>query len=396
MRTFVIHSPSELDRLVPRWRTLLQNAVHAQPVMTPLWLLAWWREFGEGEGRGLRVLSVEDEGELIGLVPLSLRTKAYRRAIPVRRLELLGTGEDESNEICSEYVGAIAKRGREHEVASATARSLRRRAFGAWDELHMPRMSGDDPFVHRLAIALSSSGIATVLEQSGASPYVPLPSTWDEYLRLLPSSRRYLVTRSLRELEQWAGEGRYALRVARTAEELTEGRTILRDLHAERWEAAGRAGVFSGDRFTRFHDEVMRKTLAGEDGISLELGWLEARGKPIAATYNLVYANRVYFYQGGRSVHVPLKLRPGIAMHALSIRRSIEARRSEYDFLGGTSRYKMDLALATRPLVTLRAVAPGLRARAVEVARNITERAIARVRAARSTTAGQKEERATE
>ena len=102
----------------------------------------------------------------------------------------------------------------------------------------------------------------------------------------------------------------------------------------------------------------MPRLWAGEDGASLELLWLVVRGEPIAASYNVVFGNKVYFYQSGRRMDVPKAVRPGIAMHALAIQRSIEAGRREYDFLQGASRYKRDLALASRALVTLRAVAP--------------------------------------
>jgi len=183
--------------------------------------------------------------------------------------------------------------------------------------------------------------------------------------------------------------GKWELCRARTAAELVEGKRVLWMLHAERWAASGRSGVFASTRFARFHDEVMPRMLAGEDGVSLELQWLRVRGEPIAAMYNIVYAGKVYFYQSGRRVDVPRAVRPGIAMHAMAIRTSIEAGRREYDFLGGASRYKRDLALALRPLVTLRAVAPSLRARAVEAARLLADGAIARVRAAQDPDAGQ-------
>jgi CelD/BcsL family acetyltransferase involved in cellulose biosynthesis len=155
---------------------------------------------------------------------------------------------------------------------------------------------------------------------------------------------------------------------------------VLRDLHGERWTAVGKEGVFASERFARFHDAVLPRLLAGEDGASVELSWLVARGQPIAAAYNLVYAGRVQFYQSGRRVDLPKGLRPGIALHALLLREAIERGRVEYDFLAGSSRYKRDLALASRPLVTMRAVAPGLRARAVEGMRRLADRAIERVR----------------
>jgi CelD/BcsL family acetyltransferase involved in cellulose biosynthesis len=195
-------------------------------------------------------------------------------------------------------------------------------------------------------------------------------------------SRRYVVTRSLRELDAWSTSG-WVLRRARTRQELQEGTRVLRALHAERWSAEGRSGVFASQRFARFHDAVMPRLLAGEDGASLELVWLVAQGRPLAASYSIVYRGKLYFYQSGRRVDVPKSVRPGIALHALSIRASIEAGLREYDFLAGASRYKRDLALASRPIVTLRAVAGTARARGVEAVRVLTERAIARVRAVR-------------
>jgi CelD/BcsL family acetyltransferase involved in cellulose biosynthesis len=389
---------TELEGLAPAWRRLLARAAHAEPVLTPLWLLSWWRQFGDADGRALRVVAVEDGGELVGLVPFVLRTATHRRAIPVRRIELLGTGEDEADEIASEYVGGLALDGRQHGVARITTDALVDGALGEWDELRLPAMSSEDPLVPRLAEALRHRGLPAVVTRSGECHFVPLPSTWAEYLSELGSSRRYTVTRALRELEKWAGKGGWEIRTAATATDLAEGQRILQDLHAERWTAAGRKGVFANARFKRFHDAVMPRLLAGEDGATLELSWLAVRGEPIAASYSIVFGNKVYFYQSGRRMDVPKSVRPGIAMHALSIQRSIEAGRREYDFLEGQSRYKRDLALGARSLVTLRAVAPHLRARTVEAARVLAERAIAQIRGVRARGAGgsASEERASE
>lgn len=388
MRTRVVRDASELEAIVPAWRRLLGRASHPEPVLTPLWLLTWWRILGEPDGRSLRVLVVEGGEDLVGLVPLSWRSTAHRRAIPVRRVELLATGEQEADEICFDYVGGLVARGREDDVAAATARALADGSLGDWDELRMPSMSGEDPLVPKLAGALRAGGVRVAVEPSGECPHIPLPGSWDEYLRQLGSSRRYVVTRSLRELEKWAGPGGWRMQRASTRENLDEGLGILRALHGERWSAAGRSGVFASERFTRFHEQVMPRMLEGEDGTSLDLTWLLVRGAPIAASYGIVYGGKLYFYQSGRRVEVPKGVRPGIALHALAIRASIEAGLREYDFLAGASRYKRELALAFRPLVTLRAVAPSLRARAVETVRTLTERAIlSYARAVRATRA---------
>jgi CelD/BcsL family acetyltransferase involved in cellulose biosynthesis len=107
---------------------------------------------------------------------------------------------------------------------------------------------------------------------------------------------------------------------------------------------------------------------------ALELAELCARGEPVAALYNVVWKDKVYFYQSGRRADLPGKLRPGIVAHALAIRASIEAGRREYDFLAGAARYKMDLALATRPLVEVRVAQKSLREAMREGAKRAAKR----------------------
>src|SRR3954451_25292040 len=85
----IIDDVARLDALVPAWRELLPRAAFAEPVLAPLWLLAWWKQFGDADGRKLRVLALRDGARLVGLVPLSTRLVLHRRAIPVRRIELL-------------------------------------------------------------------------------------------------------------------------------------------------------------------------------------------------------------------------------------------------------------------------------------------------------------------
>jgi CelD/BcsL family acetyltransferase involved in cellulose biosynthesis len=194
-----------------------------------------------------------------------------------------------------------------------------------------------------------------------------LPPTWDDYLRALGGRRRHLVRRSIRDLEAWAGES-LTLRCAETEAELERGRHVLESLHAERWTATGGRSLFDSERFRAFHRRVIPDLFRRGE---LELLWLEARGEPLAALYNVVHAGKVYFYQGGRRMDLPRGLRAGIALHAHAIRRAIEKGRSEYDFLAGRSRYKLDLATDARPLCTLSAWSGALAPRLDAVSRQV-------------------------
>jgi CelD/BcsL family acetyltransferase involved in cellulose biosynthesis len=218
----------------------------------------------------------------------------------------------------------------------------------------LPALNGEAAMTTALADAFQSAGLPTTRTVTEQAPYLPLPATWDAYLKGLAGRDRYKVTRSLRDFDKWA-DGSAQLHVAATPAELVEGRRILVRLHRERWDAEKQPGKFRAPRYIGFHEEVMAQFL--QQG-RLELAWLSVRGEPIAAQYNLVWNEKVYYYQCGRKMDLPM-VRPGFVLHAYLIRRAIEAGRREYDFLGGVSPYKMQLAKATRPLVQLRAARVG-------------------------------------
>ncbi len=355
LRFHLVTEFAELCAMRGAWEDLMRRSGLNEPMVTPDWTLAWWRVFG-APGRSLRAALFFDGPRLVGLAPLLERRCRHRSGIPFRRLELLASGEDQADEICSCNLGVIAERGAEADVARALAGALTGAALGAWDELVMPAMRTDGALAVLLARELRQQGIDARIEVTDVSPYIPLPSSWEAYLGALSTSRRYLVRRSMRDLEAWAG-GALTFERARTREELAQARAILVRLHAERWSAEGRAGVFASRRFREFHDEVMPAMF--ERG-ALDLAWLSARGEPVAALYNLVWNNKLYFYQCGRRVDLPKGLRPGTVIHAYAIRAAIEEGRREYDFLDSPCQYKLALSLSARPLIELRAARPSV------------------------------------
>lgn len=381
LRSEVIEDVAGLTRLTAAWRGLLTRASSPSPSKTPTWLLAWWRQFGGLDGRRLCTIAIHDEatGALVGLVPLCRRTVRVRRVVPIRRIELLATGEDDTDEICSDYTGAIVAAGYESEVARAVAQLVVSGRLGGFDHLVLERMSGDDPFAAQLTGALIQLGVQTTLSEEGACPYVPLPASFETYRQQLDRDARYVVNRSLRELEKWAGKAGYTRVVARTPDQLAEGRAILHSLHGERWSGNGYEGVFASPRFTRFHDEAMAALLDGTDG-KLELQWLIVEGRPVVALYNIVYRGRVYFYQSGRALDLPKGVKIGVAAHALALQAAIDDGHTEYDFLAGASQYKRQLALAKHPLVTLTAAAPTVRARTAVAAAAALNQGLRRAR----------------
>jgi CelD/BcsL family acetyltransferase involved in cellulose biosynthesis len=369
----VVSDPQELDRLAPAWTNLLERSDDNRPMLAPIWLRTWWRVYGAG--RRLRVGLFHDGPRLVGLAPLLARRCWHRRCLPFRRLEPLGADVDEGDGVGSDYLGPIAERGAEELVADALADAIAAGRFGPCDEVVLPVMAGDRPLPQLLTVAFRRAGFAAECVQTGAAPYISLPSKWEDYLQALSGSQRYYLRRSQRDFDAWAaGESRIERVTSLT--ELAEGKRILIALHGERWAAAGQKGALCAARFAAFHDAVLRELLRAG---ALELLWLTVRGRPVAAVYNIVWDRKVLFYQSGRQPDVPRGVRPGIVLHAQAIRAAIDAGHREYDFLGGESQYKSQLAPTSRPLVHVRAVRRSL----IEHARSLIEAGIARTRSTR-------------
>lgn len=361
----VIDDPGELESLAPAWRELMGRSQIDELALTPTWVTTWWRTFGAG--RELRVLAVHEDGNLIGLALLQRRRHLYGGWLPFSRLELLCTGEDQHEEICSPYVGILAQRGREAVASDQLALALTRGELGPWDELHLTAMVETDSILAPLQDSLRRGGMRPRAQVINASAFIALPATWDDYLAGLPSQRRYFVRRTLRDLEAWlAPDGRETL--VRSSQDLERGQSILYELHRQRWQGEGRPGVFEAPRFRAFHEAVMAAFLDGRDA-ELELCWLERGGAPVSVLYNIVYGGRVYFYQSGRVLDAPKGVRPGIGAHLVAIRRAIADGRREYDFLEGAHLYKSQLSSEERRIVEIRALSPALTSRALETAR---------------------------
>ena len=370
----VIRTSDELEAHAAEWEEIVAASEAPLPMSSPTWLATWWRIFGKQAGRELSVFTCRERGRLVGMVPLVRRSYWYGGALPFRRLEWMGTGEGEADEICCEYLAPITRSGFEDAAVESFGAALADGLLGSWDELVLPAMDGSSAWPKRLEQHLGASGVRVATTSTNVATRVALPASFDRFLASLSSSSRYLVRRAMRDLDTYAG-GNVELRRASTPRELEIGRSVLLSLHDERWQGQG---AFRSARFHAFHERVMPELFARGE---LELVWMMARDEPIAAAYNFVHRGTVHFYQGGRRTDLPKHLRPGIAMHAHAIRRAIDLGHHHYDWMAGGARYKRQLGTETRPIVTLRAVRPSLRETVREFARGTRH-------AARSLTAG--------
>jgi CelD/BcsL family acetyltransferase involved in cellulose biosynthesis len=333
-----------LRALEPVWNPLLSRSAGNTIGLTWEWLSTWWEVFERD--RDLCVLVVRDGPEVIGIAPLLKRTIQYYGLFQYRRIEFLGSGEDEADEICTEYLDFIILRGREEEVLRCMFGYLH--GEEGFDEMLLTSISGTSanlPIVQALAAA---EGTVATTTSDGIAIFRELPASWEGFLSSLSRDFRKKLLRDLRTFENEGGE----LLEIESEESFTTHFPTLIELHQSRWRAQGEPGVFASERFRAFHTRVAARLLPKR---WVKLFVMKVAGIPIAALYDFVYAGKLYYYQSGFRTEASKLASPGMLIRTLGIRSAIEHGLTECDFLKGQpGSYKFRWGGKTRPIVQLR------------------------------------------
>src|SRR5437763_13235805 len=120
-----INTDEGLEALVPEWAALWQRVPHATPFQSPLWLTAWWRQFGTGMPR---IVIAHAGGRLIGVLPLyELREPECVKLLP------LGIS-------VSDYIDALCDPAYPRVADALLAAIL---DIPGWQECHLPDLPAD-------------------------------------------------------------------------------------------------------------------------------------------------------------------------------------------------------------------------------------------------------------
>jgi CelD/BcsL family acetyltransferase involved in cellulose biosynthesis len=91
----------------------------------------------------------------------------------------------------------------------------------------------------------------------------------------------------------------------------------------------------------------------------------------IAVIYFHLVNNNVYFYLQGINYEADQKLKPGLVAHAIASQYFLEQGMKIYDYMGGYSQYKCQLAMQSETLVTVCIQNPQLQFRIEKIGQRI-------------------------
>jgi len=291
---------------------------------SPEWLLGWWKIYAAPDDALHIILVMDGGGGLIGLAPLYLQSRGNFKTFRV-----LGARDN-----CTHHTDWLSAAGQESRVGIEVARSLLQ-CRQDWKRLLFEAVDADAVSIRTTMDHLIEHGCLGHRRRINSCWRIPLPESFEDYLRMLSGSSR----KRCRKLQRrFFDSGEIKIRQVEDEADLRKGFEVLLQLHGARWGSARQPlGVFSDPKFRSFHETVARVLLAEKQ---LRLAWLERDGRPIAAEYQFFDADTVYAYQAGLDLSMD-EYAPGKLSMMAAIQFALAKGCKSFDLLGGDEPYKL-------------------------------------------------------
>jgi CelD/BcsL family acetyltransferase involved in cellulose biosynthesis len=314
----VVRTPS-VEGLRREWDDLAAR-VDASPFACPGWTAAWERAFAP---RGVEVLTVRRDAELVAVVPVRRRTGLLAAAANVHSPELpaLTLDADAARELAEVLMG---------QAPAALS-------------LTMADPEGD--LAREVRAAARARGRRVVERTLQRSPLVELDGSWDQYAATRGRSLLADLRRRSRRLEE---RGEVTVTEA-TAAETSTAFAELSALEAAGWKGARGTAMASRPATRRFYAEVA--AWAADRG-TLRLALLRLDGRPLAGLLGLEESGVHYLlkcaYDPAEAAFSPVKL-----LLRDAVQRAFARGLRRIELLGAAEPYKLQWATGSRPRIAL-------------------------------------------
>ena len=307
-----------LESLGSEWDDLVRAMPRPSPFMLHGWLVEWWRQFGDGAS--LAVVTARRHDRLVGVAPMYVR-----RSHGVRVARFLGGHE-------SALADLLLAPGEAQSTGSDLLAELRRQPFDYADFFGVPEVS-----------ALARAGGPPQMRRIDA-PVLDMPDGWDTaYAAKTSAKKRNLHRRRLRQLCEI---GDVDFTVGRTKRELEP---LLEDafrLHALRWQGRPDGSSFGTETGQRFHRAALGRL--ADDGV-LRIVLMRVGGQPAAFHYFFALDGVMIVHRLGFAPALS-RYSPGLVATLETLRIASQDGLTRVEFLGGSERYKIELADRLEPL----------------------------------------------
>ncbi len=333
--------------LMAEWRALLQGGdLHLS--LSPEWVSA--AAAAHGRLGDVRFFIGHSEGTLFGVIPFMVE-RIRICGVRLTALQLAGN-------IVSYHHELVAP-GREAELLEAWLASR------DWDVFVARGLNKGGASARAIAEVGRRRGSYLVRLPGERSPYIPITSSWEDFLASQSRNFRSNLTRKERRL---AAAGMVEERWFRSGADVADLLDCMLTVEAGSWKA--NAGIAIGGRpAERDYYRLLLPLLADSGHLAANALYLD--GTPVA--YHLCYSCRGRVGNLKTSFQEPFQeLSPGAVVIARAIRKAFEEGAREFDFHGGSHAHKLLWTQCAREHETLFLFSRSVKACAVGAVKTVT------------------------
>jgi CelD/BcsL family acetyltransferase involved in cellulose biosynthesis len=338
-----IKKVAQFDKMEQEWTQHLSALKHLSFFMTWKWLNLWWHTFSTPSD-SLKIILIKEQQELIAILPLYVKDKAC--------IMFIGQGEKEQDEVSTEYIDIIAKKGLNSSTIQTIEKHLSESTINHFVfQNYLPNSA-----ISQLICKLNSNYWTNTY--LAGKRYIANLNT--ELNSTLTQFNPSLIKRLLRAKRKAETKLDMQLVNHNTQESVKQGMKNLEKTHQLRWQSKNKLGVFNSELFKYFHQHFSQYALHHH---WLELNTLVINNQDIATIYCINYGNKCYFYQSGIDTTFRPNISPGYLIHILQMEKSINKSILAYDFMKGSvsGSYKKKISNESCNMYTTKMVKKSLR-----------------------------------
>jgi len=338
------------------WQAL-ENRIQSTGLMnSAAWTRNWVRHYGDLLPH--RIAIGRQEGAIVGMTLLTTGVSQHDGPFPIRTLHFGTAGEPELDSVCVEYNRLLAAPA--HRATYVTQLLRHVHANESWECLFMEGMAAEDaqeilrqsPAIELQERPCHYCDLQTFRdsEKSGKEPW-----------RLFGESTKTNLRRAFRDL------GELTIDWSETSEDALTLYDEMIIHHQERWQTAGKPGVFSSKRFTAFHRDLISELVPQQRAVLVRA---RQGAKVLGILYVLIENNRLLYYQAGLPDHKS-KLSLGCVTQYLTMLEGSRRGYDAFDFMAGDTLNKRVLSTHQNTIYWAKWRRPSVKFRILEGLRSI-------------------------
>lgn len=329
-----VSSVFNLELLRNQWLSI-QTSRDVPFFLTWSWISTWINTYAPD----YLVVTAEYDDNTVAIGLLTFSRSFRHNFVLSKQLRLHQIGDPLRDQIWMEYNDFLCRKDHEVSAVNACLKALQHEVF-EWDEIVLSMMA----LSRGLEIVQShEEAFVSTHRTCYATDLARIRASGKSYLQSLRANTRYQIRRSIRHYRNLYGD--LQLEVAGSKNEALSMFREAGPLHIERWDDSG----YKNRLFVQFHERLIQTS---EDH-QVDLIRLRAGKRAIAIMYFHIVNRNVYFYLHGLKYDADPRLKPGLVAHSLATQHYTDKGMNKYDYMGGYSQYKLQLAERIEDLVTV-------------------------------------------